>query len=92
MYSQLIVIAFSDTWGKLYDELPSVIFTKTGNTRAVTKLIPVLYGILDLDFISHAVPPFCVSKDLRLYHRAISMATSHAFSSYDFNNNHLDMH
>ena len=47
----------------------TVIFTKTGNTRAVTKVILVLYGIFNLDFISHAVPPFCVSKDLRLYHR-----------------------
>ena len=69
MYSQLVVVAFTDTWGKSFDELPTVIFTKTGNTRAVTKVILVLYGIFDLDFISHAVPPFCVSKDLRLYHR-----------------------
>ena len=69
LYSQLIVIAFSYNQGKLYDELSSVIFTKTGNANAVTKLILVLYGIFDLDFISHAVPPFCVSKDLRLYHR-----------------------
>ena len=69
MYSQLIVIAFSYTQSISSDELPTVIFTKTGNTRAVTKLILVLYGIFDLDFISHAVPPFCVSKDLRLYHR-----------------------
>ena len=69
MYSQLIVIAFSYTWGRSFDELTTVIFTKTGNTRAVTKLILVLYGIFDLDFISHAVPPYCVSKDLRLYHR-----------------------
>ena len=71
MYSQLIVVAFSDTWGKSFDELATLIFTKTGNTRAVTKVILVLYGIFDLDFISYVVPPFCVSKDLRLYHRAI---------------------
>ena len=71
MYSQLIVIAFSNTWGWSFDECATLIFTKTGNTRAVTKVILVLYGIFDLDFISHAVPPFCVSKDLRLYHRAI---------------------
>ena len=71
MYSQLIVIGFSYNQGKLYDELSTVIFTKTGNTRAVTKVILVLYGIFNLDFISYAVPPFCVSKDLRLYHRAI---------------------
>ena len=69
MYSQLVVIAFSFNEGKLSDELSTVIFTKTGNTRAVTKVILVLYGIFDLDFISHAVPLFCVSKDLRLYHR-----------------------
>ena len=69
MYSQLIVIAFSYTWGATFDELTTVIITKTGNTRAVTKLILILYGIFDLDFISYAVPPFCVSKDLRLYHR-----------------------
>ena len=71
MYSQLVVIAFSDTWGKPFDELAPIFFTKAGNTRAVTKVILVLYGIFNLDFISHAVPPFCVSKDLRLYHRAI---------------------
>ena len=71
MYSQLVVIAFSDTWGKPFDELSPIFFTKAGNTRAVTKVILVLYGIFNLDFISHAVPPFCVSKDLRLYHRAI---------------------
>ena len=69
LYSQLIVIVFSNTWGRSFDELATVIFTKTGNTRAVTKVILVLYGIFDLDFISHTVPPFCVSKDLRLYHR-----------------------
>ena len=69
MYSQLIVIAFSYNKGELYDELSTVIFTKTGNTKAVTKVILVLYGIFNLDFISHTVPPFCVSKDLRLYHR-----------------------
>ena len=59
------------TWGTTFEELSTVIFTKTGNTRAVTKVILVLYGIFNLDFISYAVPPFCVSKDLRLYHRAI---------------------
>ena len=69
MYSQLIVIAFSYTWGTTFGELTTVIFTKTGNTRAVTKVILVLYGIFDLDFISHAVPPFCVSKDMRSHHR-----------------------
>ena len=69
MYSQLIVIALSYNQGKSFDELSTVIFTKTGNTNAVTKLILVLYGIFNLDFISHAVPPFCVSKDLTLYHR-----------------------
>ena len=69
MCSQLIVIAFSFNEGKLSDELSTVIFTKTGDTRAVTKVILVLYGIFDLDSISHAVPPFCVSKNLRLYHR-----------------------
>ena len=69
MYSQLIVIVFSETWDSSFDELATLIFTKTGNTRAVTKLILVLYGILDLDSISHAVPPFCVSKNLKLYHR-----------------------
>ena len=71
MYSQVIVIASSYTWGKIFDDLATLIFTKTGNTRAVTKLILVLYGIFDLDFISNAVPPFCISKDFRLYHRAI---------------------
>ena len=66
MYSQLV---FSDIWGNPFDELTTVIFTKTGNTKAVTKVVLLLYGIFNLDFISHAVPPFCVSKDLRLYHR-----------------------
>ena len=68
LYSQLIVIAFSYTWGTTFGELTTVIFTKTGNTRAVTKVILVLYGIFNLDFISYAVPPFCVSNNLRLYH------------------------
>ena len=68
MYSQLV---FSDIWGSPFDELSTVIFTKTGNTRAVTKVILLLYGIFNLDFISYAVPPFCVSKDLRLYHRVL---------------------
>ena len=46
-------------------------FTEAGNLRAAIKLIMVSYGLFNLDFISHAVPPFCIGMNLRLYHRTI---------------------
>ena len=57
-------------------------FTNEVDLRTVTRLILVFYGILNIDFISHAVPPFCVNSYLTLYHRAISWATSQPFIQY----------
>ena len=45
--------------------------TETGELRTVTRVILVVYGMFDLDFFSHALPPFCVSHHLKLYHRAL---------------------
>ena len=71
MYSQLTSIVFTHPWGDSSEEILQIMFTEAGDLRAVTKVILVLYGIFNLDFITHAVPPFCISSKLTLYHRAI---------------------
>ena len=71
MYSQLISIVFTQPWGKYYEQVTRIMFTEAGDLKAVIKLISVSYGLFNLDFISHAVPPFCISMNLRLYHRVI---------------------
>ena len=70
MYSQLIVIACTDTWGRSFN-IAAIVFSKAGDIRLVSKIIFVLYGIFNLDFISHAMPPFSVTTYMTLYHRAI---------------------
>ena len=71
MYSQLLSLLFSNSSGKVRDPLSQIMFTEVGNLRTVNRVTLVLYGIFNLDFISHAVPPFCVSSYLKLNHRAI---------------------
>ena len=71
MYSQLVDFAMSRPWTSNESEFSTIMFNEAGDVRAVTKLILTLYGIFNLDFISHAMPPFCVSSNLSLYHRAI---------------------
>ena len=71
MYSQLTSIVFTHPWGDSYEEIIQIMFTEAGDLRAVTKVILVFYGIFNLDFITHAVPAFCISSNLSLYHRAI---------------------
>ena len=70
MYSQLIVLAllhqgWSDTL------LRTVFYTASGDMRTVTKVIFLVYGSLNLDFILNALPPFCISTQLRESHLAI---------------------
>ena len=70
MYSQIVSIALSDAWSNF--GLSEIAFnTNTGDITPVTKLILILYGIFNLDFMSHVVPPFCIISNLSLYHRAI---------------------
>ena len=71
MYSQLIVLLLSHPWDSYFEVIETIAFTNEGHLRLVTRLILVLYGIFNLDFMSNAVPPFCVSSNLSLYHRAI---------------------
>ena len=69
--NQLISIVLSHHTGTASDAVNQIMFTETGNLRAMTKLILALYGIFNLDFIRDVVPPFCVSSYLRYNHRAI---------------------
>ena len=39
-----------------------------GDLTIVTRLILVFYDSFNLEFMSYAVPPFCVSSNLSLYH------------------------
>ena len=71
LYSQLVCIVLSHPWETGYHKITMLMFTETGDLRAVTKVILITYGIFNLDFVSHAVPPFCVISKLTLYHRAI---------------------
>ena len=71
MYSQLLSLLFSNSSGNVRDVVNQIMFTELGNLRTVSRLTLVLYGIFNLDFISHAVPPFCVNSYLRLNYRAI---------------------
>ena len=71
MYSQLVTVFLSHRWDSSFEVIGIIEFTNEGHLRLVTRLILVFYGILNLDFMSNAVPPFCVSSNLSLYHRAI---------------------
>ena len=71
LYSQLVVNLLSHSWDSSFGVIENIEFTNEVDLRTVTRLILVFYGIFNLDFISHAVPPFCVNSYLTLYHRAI---------------------
>ena len=71
MYSQLVFYSLSHPWDSSFEVIETIVFTNEGHLRLVTRLILVFYGIFNLDFMSNAVPPFCVSSNLSLYHRAI---------------------
>ena len=71
MYSQLVVLLLSHPLDSSFEVMQTIEFTNEGHLRLVTRLILAFYGILNLDFMSNAVPPFCVSSNLSLYHRAI---------------------
>ena len=71
MYSQLITVLLSHFWDSFFEVIEIIEFTNEGHLRLVTRLILVFFGIFNLDFLSNAVPPFCVSSNLNLYHRAI---------------------
>ena len=71
MYSQLIVHVTSHTWSGSFAGIGPLMLTETGELRTVTRVIFVVYGMFDLDFFSHALPPFCVSRHFKLYHRTI---------------------
>ena len=70
MYSQFIVVLFSHTWNGWFHDIAVIMLNKIGNFRAVGRIILALYGIFSMDFVCHAVPPFCISTYLGLYHRA----------------------
>ena len=62
----------TDVWSKSFDVIATIIvFTKAGDLRAVSKRIFVSYRAFNLDFVTHAMLPSCISSYLRLYHRAI---------------------
>ena len=71
MYSQLVVLLLSHPLDSSFEVIQTIEFTNEGHLRLVIRLILVFYGIFNLDFMSNAVPPFCVSSNLSLYHRAI---------------------
>ena len=71
MYSQLVVLLLSHPLDSSFEVIQTIEFTNEGHLRLVTRLILVFYGIFNLDFMSNVVPPFCVSSNLSLYHRAI---------------------
>ena len=68
MYSQLVVYVTSHTWSK---SIGPLMLSETGELRTVARVILVVYGMFDLDFFTHALPPFCVSHHLKLYDRAL---------------------
>ena len=69
MYSQLIVIAFHNSCDSSL--LSQVQFTETGALRSVSKVFLTFYEVLNLDFFCHAVPPFCISSQLKPIHIAL---------------------
>ena len=71
MYSQIVVNLLSHSWDSSFGGIETIEFTEAGDLRIVTRLIIVLYGLFNLEFMSYALPPFCVSSKLSLYHRAI---------------------
>ena len=68
MYCQLIIIVYFSLWDESL--LSHVQFTKTGDLNSVSKAILTLYGVFNLDFFRHIVPPFCISKHLKSIHIA----------------------
>ena len=88
LYSQLVVNFLSHPWDSSFEVFEIIEFTNEGHLRLVTRLILVFYGIFNLDFMSNAVPPFCVSSNLSLYHRAILGY----ITAYDVNSCDLDMY
>ena len=69
MYSQLIMIACYNSHPDVL-ALGGAVFTDTGTLRTVSKVFLTLYGVLNLDFFQHSVPPFCISSHLELIHVA----------------------
>ena len=70
MYSQLIIIACYNLRPNVF-ALGEAVFTDTGTLRTVSKVFLTLYGVLNLDFFQHSVPPFCISSHLQLIHMAL---------------------
>ena len=66
MYSQALLTAMHTLWNK--DLLTQVMFTDKDRLRTPTKIIFVLYGIFNLDFIRYILPPFCISRYLTPWH------------------------
>ena len=71
MYAQCIVITF---YMCLFSEftLRQVIFADLVNLGLDMKIIATLYGVLNLDFFSLILPPFCVSENVKTIHLAFS--------------------
>ena len=70
MYSQCLMMVINL---ELYTDplLQKLLLTSYGDFTALTKLMFVLYGIFNLEFIRYVVPPFCISNHLRFIHVTI---------------------
>ena len=62
LYSQILIITVYTAWNDIL--LGQVIHTQAGELRSVTKLLLTLYGVFNLDFFRHTLPPFCISTHL----------------------------
>ena len=71
MYSQLVVLGFYVECGLELENtsLGKIKFTDTdGTLRSGTKILLILYGVFNLDFLHYVLPPFCLSSQLRPIH------------------------
>ena len=69
VYCQLLVFTFNKPCEDY--AISRIEYQESGDTRTFTKVLLTLYGVFNLDFFHHAVPPFCVSSKLEPVHIAL---------------------
>ena len=63
LYSQMITIAIHEmAWQQL--RFGQVVYTEAGELRPISKFFLTAYGVFNLDFFCHVLPPFCISTGL----------------------------
>ena len=68
MYAQFIVASFYLSRFSDNVSLKDVLFTHDGSLRLDIKLINMVYGVFNLDFLRVVLPPLCINRQTKFIH------------------------